>query len=122
MASLFVRYLVDTVAQCCGFPEDAWKTLAADIYAHRRKFGAVEGTVLEMPPPQIPPDCYFIAIIPIEGTRPRYFTLESCFFPKPTMLCEWTADRMHLNFGTGPEPDIDLFIAAVTAKLRCKRF
>ena len=117
MAPPFVRFLVDNVARCCGFPEGAWRILAADIHVHRRQFGAVEGTVLEMPPPQIPPDCYFIAIVPIEGAPPRYFTLECCFFPGPTMLCEWTADRAHRNFGTGPEPDIDLFVAAVTGKL-----
>jgi hypothetical protein len=90
---------------------------AAEIHVHRRQFGVVKGTVLEMPPPQIPPDCYFVAIVLVEGAQPRYFTLECCFFPGPTMLCEWTANRTHGNFGTGPEPDIDLFVEAVTAKL-----
>jgi hypothetical protein len=116
LARPLINYLVDNVALFCGFPEGAWKSLAADIHLHCRNFGGVEGTVIEMPPPQFPPECYFIAIIPITGDRPRYFTLEYAFFPGP-MLCEWTADRAHGNYGPGPDPDIDLFVAAVTAKL-----
>jgi hypothetical protein len=116
LARPLIRYLVDNVALLCGFPEGAWKNLAADINLHRRNFGTVEGTVIEMPPPQIPPECYFIAIVPMIGDRPRYFTLECAFFPGP-MLCEWTADRAHHNFGPGPDPDIDSFITAVIAEL-----
>jgi hypothetical protein len=117
LARPFLNYLVDNVAQCCGFPEGAWKRLAADIRLHRCDFGAVDGIVLEMPPPQIPPDCYFIAVIPVAADRPRYFTLECAFFP-PTMLCEWTADRTHANFGPGPDADTELFIAAVIELLK----
>jgi hypothetical protein len=116
VARPLINYLVDNVALFCGFPEGAWKSLAVDIQLHRRNFGGVEGTVIEMPPPQVPLECYFIAIIPITGDRPRYFTLERAFFPGP-MLCEWTADRAHHNFGTGLDPNIDLFVAAVTDKL-----
>jgi hypothetical protein len=117
LARPFINYLVDNVAQSCGFPEGAWKHLAAEIRLHRCDFGAVDGIVLEMPLPEVPPDCYFVAVIPVAADRARYFTLERTFFPGPTMLCEWTADRAHANFGPGPEPDIDLFVAAVTAKL-----
>jgi hypothetical protein len=117
LAPLFVRFLVDNVAQYLGFPEGAWKTLAAEIHLHRGQFGALEGTVLEMPPPQIPPDCHFIAIVPLASDRARCFTLEHCFLLKPTMLCEWKADQSHANFGIGPEAEIDLFVAAVTAQL-----
>jgi hypothetical protein len=117
LAPLFIRFLVDNVAQYLGFAEGAWKTLAADIHLHRRQFGTFEGTVLEMPPPQIPPDCHFIAVVPLAADQLRCFTLERCFLLKPTMLCEWRADRSHANFGIGPEPEIDLFVAAVAAKL-----
>ena len=116
-ADPLLNFLIDNVALACGFPEGTWKTLALDVHLHRRRFGAAEGIVIEMPPPQIPPDCYFIGIVPTTKGRARYFTLESTLIPPPTMLCEWRPDGSHANFGPGPQPDIDLFVIAVSANL-----
>jgi hypothetical protein len=31
----------------------------------------------------------------------------------PTVLCGWSADGIHLNYGSNPEPTIDAFVKAI---------
>lgn len=90
--------------------------------------GLDDGTVIaiiELPPPERMAEAYFVAAVFHEADpHPlmRYFTLElglSLFENTPrTVLCEWTADGKHLNFGDGPAPESKPFFDAILARLQ----
>ncbi len=45
-----------------------------------------------------------------------YFTLEKSVHldqSDRTVMCGWTADDSHLNYGDGPDPGVDAFIEAI---------
>jgi hypothetical protein len=68
--------------------------------------------VVTLPPPQEPPEAYFVGLI-LEP--PRYITLErgtNLAGGTRTVLCEWT-ERIHANMGDGPEPTIESFVHAL---------
>jgi hypothetical protein len=81
--------------------------------------------VVAMPEPTGLGEAYFAAIVlKIElGTdeapeKPEilYFTLEKGVHldqSERTVVCGWTADDSHLNYGDGPSPEIDGFIEAI---------
>jgi len=77
--------------------------------------------VIHMPAPQAPTEAHFVAIVhkadePHEpgqdSPSTRYFTLEMTLGARP-LLCEWRRDGSHDNYGEGPNPDPDAFLAAV---------
>jgi hypothetical protein len=45
----------------------------------------------------------------------RYFTLEKgASFDEPrTALCEWTRDGVHMNYGTGPDPEVEALLTVL---------
>ena len=85
--------------------------------------------VFTMPTPANMAEAHFVGIVLHRDTDPewvpdgprfRYFTLEKGLEKddsERTVLCEWTADGTHLNYGDGPETKKDLFIEAITEKL-----
>ena len=80
-----------------------------------------------MPPPRAVPEAFFAAVVLL--TTPddnipsdpgdielRYITLEKGVTPDYgpcTVLCEWTSDRNHRNYGNGQEAKLDAFATAV---------
>jgi hypothetical protein len=77
-----------------------------------RRIGDADGIIITMPPPRIASECFFIAICRRNDGSPAYFTLERSVF-SPTVLCGWSSDGIHLNYGSNPEPTIDAFIKAI---------
>ncbi len=91
-------------------------TLAADqIRMHSLKVNRKPCLIVELPEPLAATEVYFAGIVltpPVGDTAAdltsaavRYFTLEKGYQSdgKPrTVLCEWTADNKHLNYGDGP--------------------
>jgi hypothetical protein len=85
--------------------------------------------VVEMPRPRATTEAFFVALVlladPDERMPPadiklRYFTLEKGFVlggPPRTVLCEWTSEGSHANYGDGPPPRLDAFIRAVEDKV-----
>lgn len=74
--------------------------------------------VVTLPRPQGPTEAHFVAFALRDRTDlGRYFTLEHALSPpddsRYTVLGEWTADRSHVNFGPGPEPDPVAFLTAI---------
>jgi hypothetical protein len=83
--------------------------------------------VVKPPEPQEPGEAHFIAILGRfeQAENPdlaklrwvRLFTLERAIHPvnetECTMLCEWTAEGAHKNYGDGPPADEELFVEAV---------
>jgi hypothetical protein len=59
-----------------------------------------------------------------DRTSIRYVTLERGSRIETgqtrTVLCEWTADGSHVNFGDGPPPSINDFTKAVAAHVLAK--
>jgi hypothetical protein len=83
-------------------------------------------TLIELPPPQHMTEAYFTALVyrPLGAggdSLQRYFTLEyGMRILEPgerSVLCEWTADNRHVNYGEGPEPTSRAFFTAVCDKL-----
>ncbi len=81
--------------------------------------------VLAMPEPTGLGEAYFAAIVLKiqldDAERPEkpeilYFTLEKSVHldqSDRTVMCGWTADDSHLNYGDGPDPGVDAFIEAI---------
>lgn len=82
-------------------------------------------TIIELPEPDRVAEAYFVAPVfreVAEQPLMRYFTLElgasALDNRKRTVLCEWTSDGKHLNFGDGPEPKSKAFLDAILARLQ----
>jgi hypothetical protein len=87
--------------------------------------------VLKMPQPRGVTECHFVGIVahmdlstdekPSEQTPMSYFTLErgvgeDLKTPR-TVLCEWSKDGTHSNFGDGPPPEAEMFANAIGQSL-----
>ena len=83
--------------------------------------------VMKMPEPKGVTECYFVGVVahmdlskdekPNEQTPMSYFTLElgvgeDLKTPR-TVLCEWSKDGTHSNFGDGPPPEAEMFANAI---------
>jgi hypothetical protein len=82
--------------------------------------------LIELPKPLHVTEAYFVAPVyrPLSAggeSIQRYFTLEyGIKLVEPgerSVLCEWTLDNHHVNFGDGPEPTSRAFFTAVCDKL-----
>lgn len=98
---------------------------AVAVHTRRRDGHTVH--VVRMPPPRVSPEAYLVAIVfrdgePHEYGQPspgtRYLTLELTVGLDRPMLCEWTRDGTHANYGLGPLPDVESFVGEVFARLR----
>ena len=89
--------------------------------------GSFPCVVLKMPEPKGVTECYFVGIVahmdlskdekPSEQTPMSYFTLElgvgdDMKTPR-TVLCEWSKEGTHSNFGDGPFPEPEMFANAI---------
>jgi hypothetical protein len=83
--------------------------------------------VLKMPPPRGVTECHFVGIVaqmdlstaeePSEQTLMSFFTLEygvgeDMNTPR-TVLCEWSKDGTHSNYGDGPPAEPEMFANAI---------
>lgn len=93
--------------------------------------GSFPCVVLKMPEPCGVTECYFIGIVahmdlsqgekPGEQTPISFFTLEygvgeDMKTPR-TVLCEWSKEGTHSNFGDGPPPEPEMFANAIGQSL-----
>jgi hypothetical protein len=130
-AQSFLDHLLKTVSQHAR-PGDAPPDFsAADCRIHTVRAGVYPCAVVELPPPHAMTEAYFTAAVllldpaqesaDLKNAPVRYFTLELGFdldsTPR-TVLCEWTKDGTHVNFGDGPAPTLEGFVAAVSSHLR----
>ena len=129
-AERFLGALVEMVAEQCQGQPGAGLTVG-DLKVHAVRAAGRPCAVLEMPPPRGVTEAHFVALVlqwtePLPETEPmpkdalRYFTLERgvCLGGPPrTVLCEWTAEGSHRNFGDGPEPRLESFLEAVARLL-----
>jgi hypothetical protein len=122
----FLDDLLKTVAEHAlpGDPPPDFS--AADCRIHTVRAGVYPCAVVELPPPHAMAEAYFTAAVLVANPGPeqlhlmnvpvRYFTLELGLNldGKPrTVLCEWTKDGTHRNFGDGPSSTVEQFVPAL---------
>ena len=114
----FVRICLESMAmEGHDFDDRSLDEIVAEVKAYPTKFGASDGVVIELPRPAALLEAYFVAVVFGGKTRETdYLTLEAAGAGE-TMLCGWTEDQQHLNFGEGPEPTRSAFIKAVTDQI-----
>lgn len=128
-AQRFLADLMQSVSEHCKAHEPQPDFSVQELVVHRMRLGRYPCAVIEMPPPRAITEAFFVAAVlladPSEGMPPqevtlRYFTLEKGMTlegPPRTVLCEWTAEGSHVNYGTGPEPRLEAFAEAVERML-----
>ena len=124
-----MRFLADVLRQVrehCKDVEPLADFSVEEVTVHKRRIGRFPCAIIEMPPPQEVPEAFFVgAVLLVDPTQEideskgvdlHYYTLEkgAVFEGVPrTVLCEWTADGSHLNFGFGPPPTVDAFFGVL---------
>ena len=113
--------LLEQVAEHCADPPTFD---ADDLTLHRVRVLGSPCLIVEMPPATAPAEAHFVAAWLAVNDGPetaqlRYFTLEAAgeSYPARTVLGEWDAEGKHLNYGAGPEPSVEAFTQAVTARV-----
>lgn len=75
---------------------------------------AKEALLIQLPPPQEPPEAYFVAFF-----NDTVYTLELgrdlSGDQKCTYVCSWS-DTTHANLGQGPEPEREAFLQELAKK------
>ena len=102
----------------------------SELRAEGMLLGGFPCVIVTMPPPVATTEAHFVALVlhlrPGAGKnapeKPElsYFTLEKGFSTDGsdrTVLCAWSADQAHSNYGDGPEPTVPAFARAVEAML-----
>jgi hypothetical protein len=126
----FLAELLENVHEHCKDDEPEAGFGAEDLSVHPGRIGDHACVIVELPRPRGVTEAYFVAAVlmvdlqreaPEEEKPPlRYFTLEygaRLSGPARTVLCEWTAEGSHLNYGDGPEPTVAAFAAAIERML-----
>jgi hypothetical protein len=122
----FLAHLLRSVSEHCKEREPQPDFGVEDITVHRVRIGQYPCAVIELPRPRATTEAYFTAAVlladlddrlPESGPAAlRYFTLEKGFVlegPPRTVLCEWTSEGSHVNYGDGPLPQLGAFVGAV---------
>jgi hypothetical protein len=112
-AQRLIGAVLTEVAESYELDEQQVRALARGFAVTVRRDGGLPVCVITMPPPQKAPDCYLIGIVSLHDGGVEYFTLERAT-KSGTMLCGWDAKGVHLNYGGGPSPDVDAFVARIT--------
>jgi hypothetical protein len=131
-AHKFLAHLLRSVSERCKNEQPDFA--AEDIAIHPVRVGQYPCAVIELPQPRATAEAYFTAAVlladlqdqvPESAQRKlRYFTLEKGFVlngPPRTVLCEWTSEGSHVNYGDGPLPQLEAFVRAVEELLSRSR-
>lgn len=133
-ARSFLAHLLRSVSEHCKEQEPQPDFGIEDITVHPVRVGRYPCAVIELPRPRAITEAYFTAAVlladPADGlpvSTPmelRYFTLEKGFVlagPPRTVLCEWTSEGTHVNYGDGPVPQLEAFVRAVAESVSRSR-
>lgn len=113
----FFAMVLGKMAPHLGIDAADAERLAEGFMVHHRDIGGYAAAIVQLPPPQGPTECHFVALLPKQDGKPaRFFTLEDAG-GGASVLGGWSDNDKHLNFGEGPSPTIEAFAAAVAARL-----
>jgi hypothetical protein len=120
----FLAQMLRSVSEHCENEEPEFA--AEDIAVHPVRVGRYPCAVVELPRPRAVAEAYFTAAVLLADLQDRtpesaplelrYFTLEKGVVlagPSRTVLCEWTSEGSHANYGDGPMPQLKAFVKAV---------
>ncbi|MGE3806120.1 MAG: hypothetical protein AB7K24_15725 [Gemmataceae bacterium] len=120
----FLADLLKQVSEDCAASERLDFSVD-NLKVHKVRIGPYPCAMVELPPPRGVTEAYFTAAVLLadldsvtseEQELPlRYFTLEkgaNLGDGSRTVLCEWN-EQSHLNYGDGPEPDVQAFARAI---------
>jgi hypothetical protein len=126
----FLADLLESAAEHCRERGETADFQASDLVVHRVRTGSFPCAIIEMPPPRAITEAFYAALVLLVDTelaKPdltnaslRYFTLEKGFTEdgsSRTVLCEWTSEGSHVNYGDGPAPDWEAFAHAIARQL-----
>jgi hypothetical protein len=130
-AAKFLTHLLRTTADHARPGDPPADFTADDLRVHTVRAGGYPCAVVEMPQPRATTEAFFTAAVllvdpaaeaPDLAAAPvRYFTLEKSFDLEGNafaMMCEWSKDGSHANFGGGPPPRLDDFVKAIEYLLK----
>lgn len=119
----FLASLLNSVSEYCKEEAPSRSLQLDDFTIHCSRLGQYPCAIVEMPQPLAPTEAYFVAAIllanleqeipDLKNVELRYFTLENGIRlggPPRTVLCEWTKDGAHCNYGDGPPPRVQDFL------------
>lgn len=121
----FLADLLRRVQEHCRDREPLAQFSVEELSVHKRRIGPRPCAIVEMPAPRAVAEAFYAAgvlladpaeLIQGEPAPLRYFTLErgmSLDGSRRTVLCEWTSDGTHRNYGDGPPPTPDEFLRAI---------
>src|SRR5579885_790015 len=125
-AHAFLADLLRSVDEHCREMGRPGQLAVDDLNVHRGRCGDYPCAVVEMPRPRGITEAFFVALVllvDMSADEPdfdhaalRYFTLEKGAMlggPPRTVLCEWTADGSHVNYGDGPPAELGAFVDKV---------
>ncbi len=122
-AEEFIDAILKDVGEQCG--RDATFSASA-IRIHKVRVSEFPCAVIELPEPQEIAEAFMVALVvmidstsenapDMEEVSARFFTLEkglSMSNDPRTVLAEWNSSA-HSNYGDGPEPNVESFVAAL---------
>lgn len=108
----WIRAALEDTEGMWGLTREQTTALAQTIAAGRAAIGDRQAVIVAMPPPREPTECYFVAIFRDTDGSIAYYTLERSVLV-PTVLCGWTSDGAHSNYGASPEPTVEAFVQAI---------
>ena len=125
------EFLKDVWGQICENcdPEGKASFDISEVIASTGRIKDYPAIVIRMPPPQRTTEAYFVAVVlkidVEEDDQPEnpdfaYLTLEKGMNLDGSdrmVLCGWTGENTHDNYGEGPEATPEAFVAAVEARV-----
>jgi hypothetical protein len=121
--------MLAAVADFCQSDGEEMSLAADQLRMHTLKIKRKPGLIVELPEPHAATEVYFVGIVltpPLGDTAAdltsaavRYFTLEKgqrSDGKGRTVLCEWSQDNKHLNYGDGPAASVKKFAEAIAEK------
>lgn len=113
----FFAMILGKMAVHLGLSAEEAERLAGEFTVQHRRIGGYEAAIVRPPPPRGPTECHFVALLHAQNGLPaRFFTLEEAG-GGVSILGGWSANEKHLDFGEGPAPTIENFVAAVSSRL-----
>jgi hypothetical protein len=125
-ATRFLCDLWGQVDQHCRRRGETSTINPSELVVHTGRVGDFPCAVVEMPEPWFVTGAHFVGLVlgvPLDQLAPDlddpplyYYTLEkgaSFDDTERTVLGAWTREGSHLNYGTGPEPNVAAFVRAI---------
>ena len=129
--SRFLSDLWTSVDEHCRQRGETSTINPAEMVVHTGRVGEFPCAIVEMPEPWFVTGAHFVALVlavPLAQIKPEttdlplyYYTLEkgaSFDGPERTVLCAWTKDGTHLNYGAGPEATVGAFVAEIEKRMK----